>query len=52
MHRDGEVIQQDNMEDKEYREQRMNAKKSFDKVYLPMGGLEAQLNLEEKEDDR
>jgi len=37
------------MEDKEYREQRMNAEKSFDKVYLPKGGLEAELNLEDKE---
>jgi len=47
MHQDGEVIQQDNMkykQDQEYLEQRMNAEKSFDKVYLPKGGLEAELN--------
>jgi len=31
-------------QDKEYREQRMNAEKSFDKVYLHKGGLEAELN--------
>jgi hypothetical protein len=32
------------MEDKEYKEQRMNAEKSFEKVYMPRGGLEVELN--------
>jgi hypothetical protein len=34
--------------DMEYEEQRMKEEKSFNKVYLPCGGLEEELNLEEE----
>ena len=41
--------EKDKMDNKEYKEQRTNAEKSFDKVYLPKGGLEAELNYQEEE---
>jgi len=31
-------------QNKEYKEQRMKEEKAFNKVYLPKGGLEAELN--------
>ena len=36
------------MEDKEYGKQRQEGKNWSEKMYLPKGGLEAELNLEEE----
>jgi hypothetical protein len=38
-------------QDKEYLEQRMKEEKSFNKVYLPRGGLEAELNQDAWEEN-